>query len=313
MEKKLDNPKKEDLLVFSENIGAVPRFSVMGGTGGAYHVGFTPTDGGQYWLDFKWRGIWADEPFLLPVKDKANKVPDVAYTGAERQKSGASVPSVSSASSESKTDTPVKSTPTKVATKATPVSSPKIELPKEPAAESCIASGPGISELKDNVEGTFTITAKDSKGNTLTVGGHKFDVSIENGPDVKVTDNGNGTYTASFDALDAGKYEIAVEYKGKGISGSPFKLTVLEEPVSGTLSSVTVMFQLRGKDGKDLKTGGHLPHLKIVTEGSDDPIVDFLQEGRYSVDISGVPGRNFLDVRLRGKSIEGLPLEFYLS
>jgi len=310
--KKLDKPQKEDLLVFSENIGPAPRFSVMGGSGGAYHVGFTPADPGQYWIDFKWRGTWANEPFLCPIKDKANKVADVTYTGAERKKAGASVPTVSA---EPKVDTPLKKTPAKTPTTTTPAKTTpaKFELPKEPAAGSCTATGAGLSNLKDNEDGEFTIISKDAKGTQLTVGGHKFEVTIENGPEVKVADNGDGTYTASFNALDAGKYKISVHYKGKDIAGSPFTLTVQEEPVAGTLSSVTVMFQLRGKDGKDLKSGPDLQHLKIITEGSDDPIVDYLQEGRYSVDISGVPGRNFLDVRLRGQSIEGLPLEFYLS
>jgi len=74
---------KQDLEVIIEGpVETQPKISIMGGDRGNFHIGFTPSAAGQYWLDFIFKGTLANEPFLLPVKDAANKVPPTpAYTG----------------------------------------------------------------------------------------------------------------------------------------------------------------------------------------------------------------------------------------
>eukprot|EP01127_Copromyxa_protea_P004515 TRINITY_DN14371_c0_g1_i1.p1 TRINITY_DN14371_c0_g1~~TRINITY_DN14371_c0_g1_i1.p1 ORF type:complete len:386 (-),score=114.95 TRINITY_DN14371_c0_g1_i1:8-1165(-) len=73
---------KEDLIVYIDGPSTpVPRTNILGGTGGAYHVGFTPTEPGQHWIDFVYKGNACTEPFMLAVKNNFNKTPDFPYTG----------------------------------------------------------------------------------------------------------------------------------------------------------------------------------------------------------------------------------------
>jgi len=77
---------KEDLIVYVDGpTTPTPRVNVMGGTGGAYHIGFTPSEAGQHWVDFIFKGNWSAEPFCLAIKDNFNKTPDFPYTGSERK------------------------------------------------------------------------------------------------------------------------------------------------------------------------------------------------------------------------------------
>lgn len=85
----------------------------------------------------------------------------------------------------------------------------------------------------DNVSGgsfTFTVQAKDKRGNAKTFGGDKFEVNIKgpNDSDSEVTtrDNGDGTYTALYTLEGEGEYKIFVKLNGKSIKSSPLKATV---------------------------------------------------------------------------------------
>ncbi|EGG21588.1 gelation factor [Cavenderia fasciculata] len=73
---------------------------------------------------------------------------------------------------------------------------------------------------------TFTVAAKNKKGEPKTVGGDLFEVAIT-GPAEFITldaiDNGNGTYTAAYALAGNGRFKTAVKLNGKHIEGSPFK------------------------------------------------------------------------------------------
>ncbi|GAM19523.1 hypothetical protein SAMD00019534_026980 [Acytostelium subglobosum LB1] len=73
---------------------------------------------------------------------------------------------------------------------------------------------------------TFTVAAKNKKGEAKTYGGDKFEVSIT-GPAEYITldaiDNTNGTYTAAYSLQGNGRFSTAVKLNGKHIEGSPFK------------------------------------------------------------------------------------------
>ena len=105
--KVLMNAKKEDLVVHVESPSSSSiKPTIMGGPGGAYHIGFTPdaagtlgisdyktvTDTyhmtGQHWFEFVWRGEWANEPLMVPFQD-GTKVPDHKYEGIHRKAAGA--------------------------------------------------------------------------------------------------------------------------------------------------------------------------------------------------------------------------------
>lgn len=307
--KPLKDPKKEDLSVSIECPGEVPRTNIMGGSGGSYHVGFKPFVGGQHWIDFKWRDIWAEETFQMPVKDKSGKVPNHPYTGTAKSQAGGG-PAKPSAATTSVAK-PATTTPTKAATtpaKAAPVK----EAPKEPSPKST-ADGPGLKGINDLDETSFTITAIDASGAKLTSGGHKFEVEVTGPQDVtvNVSDKGNGTYEAKYGPVDAGEYTVEVKYNGTHITGSPFTVEVEEEITGGMLSELDVLFVLRGKDGDTIRTGGAIPHLK-VDSSSVGAALSEPEDGVYSLNIQTQPGHNFIDVDIGGKSVEGFPLEIQI-
>eukprot|EP01125_Pyxidicula_operculata_P001962 TRINITY_DN1191_c0_g1_i2.p1 TRINITY_DN1191_c0_g1~~TRINITY_DN1191_c0_g1_i2.p1 ORF type:complete len:319 (+),score=99.87 TRINITY_DN1191_c0_g1_i2:125-1081(+) len=305
--KKPFNANKDDLVVVSENNGATPKFTIMGGTGGSYHVGFTPADAGQYWLDFRFKEHWSTEPFMLPIKDKTGKVPDVSYTGSAKSSAGSAPAPKSTPSTPAATKTTTTTaTPSKVAS-----------TPSKPTtqASKCTASGSGLTSANDTESASFEITANDASGNKMSSGGDTFDVDIEGAenPQIQVTDNKDGTYSVSYGPVESNEYKLNIKHKGEHISGSPFTLNVTETPISGELTSLTLMVTLRGKDGEDLKSSGDEEHLKLIQRGFQNVVLKDIGDGQYSVDLIGGSGENFLDIKLRGQSLEGLPVNFVMT
>jgi len=78
---------KTDLQVFVDSPSKNVRVNIMPGAG-AFNIGFTPDEPGQYWIDFVLHGKWAKETFCLPIKNSFNKVPDHPYEGKERKAAG---------------------------------------------------------------------------------------------------------------------------------------------------------------------------------------------------------------------------------
>ncbi|KAL0477396.1 hypothetical protein AKO1_005816 [Acrasis kona] len=91
------------------------------------------------------------------------------------------------------------------------------------SAEHCVVieGKEQVKSLKAGRPQTFVIEARDEFGNKRTAGSDQFTLQITNKttlndvPDNKYTvvDNGNGTYTASFSAEDAGEYALQVLLK----------------------------------------------------------------------------------------------------
>jgi len=98
------------------------------------------------------------------------------------------------------------------------------EIERTPVAEKCKAYGPGYEKAETGVPTEFTIEAINAHGRRLAAGGTPFRVTMEgpNGPvGVTVNDNADGTYTAKYQAADAGKHTIEVTLFEKQISNSP--------------------------------------------------------------------------------------------
>ncbi len=70
---------------------------------------------------------------------------------------------------------------------------------------------------------TITVTAKDANDNLLNRGGDVVAITYEAGS-VPVTDNGDGTYQATF-APGRGSYQVNITINGAAIVGSPFPTT----------------------------------------------------------------------------------------
>jgi filamin len=71
---------------------------------------------------------------------------------------------------------------------------------------------------------SFTVQTKDKRGELRTKGGDDFQVKFD-GPapvEVKTSDNGDGSYTASYLLEEQGNYKGSVTVNGKHIKGSPF-------------------------------------------------------------------------------------------
>jgi len=270
--------------------------NIMGGQNGAYHVGFTPNEGGQWWFDFVWRDIWCKETFLLPIKNKANKVPDHPYTGAVRKQSG------NAGKSESSAPPPQES-------KKEPPPTAKTPSVKEPSAEHSICSD-RTAEMTEDDCGSFLITSKASSSEVIK-GDHKYDIKI-NGPSKvvsKITNNGDGTYNCSFGPAKKGEYNVEVTYKGKVINKGSWTVKVSEATADVAFEDVTILFQATDKYGTPKSSGGEMKKFKVITTGEEVELID-LEDGRYTLEYHVVPGRNSIDVQYEGASIGGFPISF---
>jgi len=204
-------PQKEDIVVHLECPGTAPRLNVMI-SGGSYNIGFTPSTGGQHWFDFVWRGTWLSEPFMLPIKNKENEVPDYPYTGVERKKAGSTTPTKSTASKSNLGSTKSETKEPSVAHSHS--SNLTTELP----------DGGANFKLEDL---TISFYATDKYGTPKTRGGDldKFKVEATGGGNIKVIDKNDGRYTFDYHVIK-GVNIIKVLHNGIIISGFPIKFEV---------------------------------------------------------------------------------------
>jgi len=97
---------------------------------------------------------------------------------------------------------------------------------KTSAAHSVITQLPR-SEVQVAVPHQFRIQSKDSRGNTVYVGGDEWE-AVATGPDrvnhLRITDNLDGTYSGEFILPKAGVYSFEVRLHGQVASNSPFKV-----------------------------------------------------------------------------------------
>jgi len=79
-----EDAKKEDLVVYVEGPDKNIRLNIMANAKAVYHIGFTPREAGQYWIDFVFRGEWAEKPYMFEISDAFNRVPNFPYQGIYR-------------------------------------------------------------------------------------------------------------------------------------------------------------------------------------------------------------------------------------
>lgn len=84
---------------------------------------------------------------------------------------------------------------------------------------------------------SITVQAKNNFGDDWTTGGDTVVVSVTgaNTATPAVTDNEDGTYSASYTPATAGTDSIAITLNGTAISGSPYTVSVL--PIAPTLTA----------------------------------------------------------------------------
>jgi filamin len=189
--------------------------------------------------------------------------------------------------------------------------------------EKTIAHGAGLQEGEQFIPAEFTIQAKNCFGTNCPCGGETFDVTIQAAAKsapipVQIKDNNDGTYTVNYTPVESGRHVVAVNLKGKPISGSPYNV-----PIART--SVTA-------EGEGLQHGeqyipanfvvkAHKLFEKGVAPTSNDfgikingplktvlPVVTDNKDGTYTVQYTpNENGRHVVDVQLFGKPIANGP------
>ena len=103
------------------------------------------------------------------------------------------------------------------------------DLASQPRLASSRAFGKGLLEATTRQPAYFTIESFDADGNRKAEGGDSYLVSIRgpSQPRARVTDNGDGTYTAAWKPYTSGSYSISVSQNGLPLPDTPFVCSTL--------------------------------------------------------------------------------------
>ncbi|XP_066922248.1 filamin-A-like isoform X11 [Clytia hemisphaerica] len=163
--------------------------------------------------------------------------------------------------------------------------------------------GKGIKKGVVAVPSRFTVDTKNAGPGDLSV-------AVE-GPskvDIDCVDNGDGTCEVTYVPVEAGDYDVIVNFDNQPVPGSPFKPKVVQdEPAVEVGRPSDLCMSPDGVDGKDA------PKLKGVLEapsGKESP-VDVAEGPNDSILASFVPeepGKNLLHVKKNNKEIDGSPI-----
>jgi filamin len=159
--------------------------------------------------------------------------------------------------------------------------------PGEPFPGNCEAHGPGISTAVSGVEVGFTVVTKDVSGNKIPRGGANISSVFHDAKgdiQVKIVDNNDGTYSATYTPKTAGTTRldvtVATQYNGTGpIKNSPFSVGVA--PGKADLNNFKW-------DGLELDAEGR----RVVVAGTTDKFTVTARDGHSNRLTSGGLGVN---------------------
>jgi len=173
---------------------------------------------------------------------------------------------------------------------------------------------------------TITLQAKDAEGNDETSGGLNVKLALGStasatGTLSSVTDNNNGTYTATFTGKTAGSNTIVATINGvpvtstapsisvTGAAVSVVKSTVKLSPSSVVQSGNTTTITLQAEDAKGNKetSGGLIVSFKLGStkggRGTFGPVIDN-GNGTYTVNFTGtIAGSNTIVATIDGHTV----------
>ena len=169
-------------------------------------------------------------------------------------------------------------------------------------AETSISLSPSSGTA--GTQETITVTAKDQYGNQRTSGGDTVVLSVAgaNSATPSVTDNGNGTYTATYtpthsgqdlitgtinasaigsdtDGTSDGTYHLTVS--AGGVNAAHSVISVLPSPVAAE-TQVTITVTTRDQYDNSITSGGAMVTLSVAGANSDTPSVTDNGNGTYS-------------------------------
>ncbi len=180
---------------------------------------------------------------------------------------------------------------------------------------------------------SIVVQARDADGVALTTGGSAVVATITGdnaaGP-LTATDNGDGTYTVTYVAANAGTDTIAVTLDGTAISGSPFTVTISEDAVNlgtgdvGILNYAYALEQLEAafytQVVASLYAGATAEETQILTDIRDHEVIhrEFLKAALdtgaipdLTVDFTGVDFADRESVLTTAKTFEDLGVSAY--
>lgn len=216
--------------------------------------------------------------------------------------------------------------------------------PAAPDAERSFAFGPGVDGGCDTADpATFTVQAVTPAGEKCSTGGAAFeavvtDVAAPKGANklpATIVDNGDGTYSGSYQPLRPGKHKVAITLRSptepmffEHIAKSPYQLDVLpgldpskcridgEGVTSGQVDDVhPTTFTIHAVDfaGHDITKGGETFDVSIT--GPDGTPVERApatatdnNDGTYTVEWATTqPGKHTVAVTRKGKAVAASP------
>jgi adhesin/invasin len=169
----------------------------------------------------------------------------------------------------------------------------------------------------------IVVQARDAYGNPLSAGGETVTVTVSgaNNPGALiVTDQANGTYTASYTPTLAGTDDVAITLNGTPIGGSPFTSTVsvgtvspaqstatVPDGIAGALTSIVV--QARDAYGNPMSAGGETVAVTVSgTNNAGALTVTDQGDGTYTAGYTPtVAGADNVDITMNGTAISGSP------
>jgi adhesin/invasin len=156
-----------------------------------------------------------------------------------------------------------------------------------------IAAAP--TSLTAGSNSTITVHAKDQHGNALTSGGATVTVATDHGSLTSVTDNGNGTYTATLSSLLSGTAHVSGTIGGASITATasvvfvPGAANAAHTTISATPSVInsdgssgtsTVTVRLKDVNGNSVTAGG--PTVQLATSRGSLSSVTDNNDGTYT-------------------------------
>jgi len=167
-------------------------------------------------------------------------------------------------------------------------------------AANCTAVVPSSVEVDTPVD--ITITAKDRIGNPVSWGGELFDIDVTGDnpeADLTVTDNGDGSYTASYTPTTAGTDTVTIQLGAVNIVGSPFTVTVetvavptaanttADVPAQAAVGvSFDVIVQVKDQFGANWTSGGDTVVATLSGSETGTPTVTDETDGTYTFTVT---------------------------
>ncbi len=185
------------------------------------------------------------------------------------------------------------------------------------AAQSTISANPSSIAADGSTASTITVQAKDANGNDEMSGGANVVVSTTVGTVSSVTDNGDGTYSATLTSTQSGTADVSATINGQPITSGDASVTITPVPASGSTSTITadpttvsdngtaaatITVQAKDANGNDETTGGQTVVLH-ATLGKLSAVTD-QGNGTYTATLTSTrKGTADISAKINGQTI----------